>query len=78
MKRGPEMRSKYYERGEETALAYRLGDKYLGAWGEADKQRITNPELRAEFVQGFLAHMPRPPETDKAGIITRIDGVSKK
>lgn len=75
---GPEMRVKYYERGKEVALGLRLGHKFLGAWGEADRLRITNPELRAEFVQGYIENKPRLIDTDKDGVITRIEGVSKK
>jgi hypothetical protein len=78
MTRSVEMRVKYYERGGEVALGYRLGDKFLGAWGEADRLRITDPELRAEFVQGYLANLPRPIHVDKDNVIIRIEGVSKK
>jgi hypothetical protein len=68
----------HYERGRAVALDYRPGSSFLGAWGEADRLGINNPERRAWFIEGYLANLSRSMHVDNNGIITRIDGVSKK
>jgi hypothetical protein len=56
--------------GAETAKGYKIGDEFLGAYGEA--KRKVGTELRALFVEGYLNHLPRPITCDHNNIIIRI------
>jgi hypothetical protein len=58
--------------GATAAKALKVGDIFLGAWGEADKQGITDKYLRSIFTEGFLQHLPQPVTTDHSCIIVRI------
>jgi hypothetical protein len=70
MKLTPEQMYYAYCLGAKTAQGYKIGDLFLGAYGEA--KRMVDPELRSLFVDGFLNHLPRPITCDHNNIIVRI------
>ncbi len=51
---------------------YKVGDTFLGAWGEADLKGIHDDMLRAAFTCGYLNNLARPVHTDRDGRIVRI------
>lgn len=47
-----------YIEGRYVATNYRLGDRYLNAWGCADARKITDRDERIAFIDGFNNVLP--------------------
>lgn len=64
-----------YEKGTLTALSYKPGEVFLGAFSEADRLGFSEPITRSLFVTGYLQNLPNPVIMNDDGTIMKIGRV---
>lgn len=47
-----------YQAGADTAKSHKIGDVFLGAWGEVDRLGYIDIDERVAFIEGYLGSMP--------------------
>jgi hypothetical protein len=68
----PEEIKRVFEAGASIAKAYKAGETFLGAWGEAEKLGYAPDSWqRTIFTVGYCSNLKKPIVTTRDGVITQ-------